>query len=137
MLAINCQPVRLPIWPVPSANIGPLVPIHTEPLEIIDELVFETCFAAIDISVFNAENHGAALLAGEQPVEQCGARIADVKMAGRRRGKTYADFRVRSGISGHKKMLAEGCYRGSVYVPHCHPERSEDLRSLPHEYQLH
>ena len=46
------------------------------------------------------------VLPGEQPVEQSGARVANVKVSSRRRSKTYAD----GGRNAHITMLtnAEG-----------------------------
>ena len=102
--AIDLEPVGLPVGTVVAAYVGAFVPIETEPFQVIDELIFKTRFAAIDISVFDAEHHGAALLAGEEPIEKSGAGVANVQMAGWRWSKTYAN-----GSFSHETMLANGC----------------------------
>src|SRR5205823_1276787 len=46
---------------------------------------------ALDVGVLDAEDERAARLARPQPVEQRGARAADVEVAGRRRCKSEPD----------------------------------------------
>src|SRR5579864_7301232 len=104
VLAINRQPVGLPIWPKLPADIRPFIPIEPKPLQICDQLAFKACLAAVHVGVFDAEHHRSALLPRKQPVEQSGARIADVKMSSRGGSKTHANF----GILSHATMLAEG-----------------------------
>ena len=54
---------------------------------------FEAGFAALEVGVFDAQDHErAALLAREQPVEERGAGIADVQMPGRGRRKAHANW---------------------------------------------
>src|SRR5438094_6779514 len=73
--AIDLEPVGLPIRSVAAAHVGAFIPIEAEPFQVLDELVFETRFAAIYVGVFDAERHGAALLAREEPVEKSGPGI--------------------------------------------------------------
>src|SRR3954451_21255311 len=91
MLPINIEAVRLSVRAVSSTDVRPLIPIESEPLQIINKPAFETRFAAIEISVLDAQDHRPAGLAGEQPVEKGSARVAHVEMAGRRRREADAD----------------------------------------------
>ena len=103
VLAVNLQTLGLTIGRVRSAQVGPFVPVETQPLEVGDELIFKAGLAAFDVRVLDAQHHGAALFSGEKPVEQGGTRIANMQMPGGRGRKTYADGRSRS----HQKMLAD------------------------------
>ena len=120
MLAIDFHTVGLAIWSIWPAHIGAFVPVQTEPLEIGDELIFKTSFAAFDVGVFDPQDDGATMAAGEEPIEQSSTRIAHMKLAGRRRSKTNSH----GGCWGHVKMLAVNlwrwqrhrfCSRGSLF----------------------
>jgi hypothetical protein len=99
--AIDLEPVGLPIRAVGAAHVGAFVPVETEPFQVGDELIFKADFAAIDVGVFDAKYHSAALLAGEEPVEESGAGVADVKVPGGGWSETYTHGRLR-----HEMMLA-------------------------------
>ena len=73
-----------------ARDVRPLVPIETEPLDILKQLILVALFAALDIRVFDAKNELAALLARIEPVEKSCAGVADVNLTGGRGGKTYA-----------------------------------------------
>src|SRR5262245_56286671 len=67
-------------------EVWPLVVIEAEPLQTFENSPDHLFAGALDVGVFDAEDEFAAGLAGEQPVEQRGARPADVQKArGRRR----------------------------------------------------
>src|SRR5690606_27054850 len=59
-----------------------------EPMQVVEDRIGIFLFRARDISVVEALDEASAVLGGEQPVEQRGARIADMDMAGRRWGET-------------------------------------------------
>ena len=92
VLAINRQAVALAIGRVLAADVGAFVPVDAHPLQIFEQLAFEARLAALDIGVFNAQHHHAARLPREQPVEQRGAGIADVQLAGGRGSEANADL---------------------------------------------
>src|SRR5205085_10650582 len=46
-------------------EIGPFIPIQAEPLEIIEELLLEAGLAALEVSILDAHDHHAFLLARE------------------------------------------------------------------------
>src|SRR5947209_3314735 len=100
--AIDLETVGLPVRAVVTADVGSFVPIEAEPFQVGDELGFKAGFTAVNVGVFDAEDHGAALLAGEEPIEESSTGIADVQMAGRGWCETYAD-----GILRHEKMLTK------------------------------
>src|SRR5271157_30784 len=102
MFAIEIETIALTIWRVRSAHIGTFIPVETEPLQVFEKLAFEAFFAALDVGVLDAQDHGAALLPGEQPVEKRGACVADVQMSRGRRSEANANL----GNSAHSMMLA-------------------------------
>jgi len=67
-----------------AAQIRAFVPVQTKPLEIGNELIFKTSFAAFDISVFDAQHHGAALPRAKSQLNRAVRRIAHVEMPSRR-----------------------------------------------------
>ena len=67
------------------------VPVEAEPLKAVDDALDEFGLVALGVGVFDAEDHGAALLAGEEPVEESGAGAADVEIAGGGWGEADAD----------------------------------------------
>jgi len=83
LLLIDFKTVGLAIRTVASANIGAFIPVNSQPLQVFEDLRFIPRLAALHVGVFDAQNHRAILLPGEQPVEQRGARVAHVEMSGR------------------------------------------------------
>jgi hypothetical protein len=57
-------------------------------------LVFEAGFAAVYVSVLDAEHHRPALLPRKKPVEESGASITNVEMSGGRGSKADANRRI-------------------------------------------
>jgi len=70
---------------------GALIPVEAEPLKSVDDALDEFGLVALGVGVFDAEDHDAALLAGVEPVEESGARAADVEVTGGRWGEADAD----------------------------------------------
>jgi hypothetical protein len=103
VLPINIQPVGLTIRAKGSADVRAFVPIKPQPLQVFNELAFESLLATIDVGVFNTEHHRPASLARKQPIKQSRASVADMQMPGRRRREANTD----GGRSGHKMMVAE------------------------------
>lgn len=58
------------------------IPIEAEPLEAVDDALDEFGLVALGVGILDAKDHGAALLAGVEPVEESGAGAADVEIAG-------------------------------------------------------
>src|SRR5579871_1360969 len=77
--AIDIGALRLQVRPVRASNARTLVPLKTEPVEVLDELVEEAPGAALDIGILDAQNEAPAAAASPQPVEKSRARIAEMQ----------------------------------------------------------
>src|SRR5215469_3261609 len=108
VLAIDFEAVGLAIGAEWAAEVRAFVPIQAQPSQIGDKLIFEAGFAAVDVSVFDAEHHGSTLVAHKKPIEERSAGIADMKVAGR--GWSEAD----TDVLGHEEMVAGCSMRGRV-----------------------
>ena len=82
------QPLRLPIGTVGAANVRALVPLETEPAQILENAVFGLARRPLAVGIFDAQDERAVLAVGEQPVEERRAGIADVQVPGRARCET-------------------------------------------------
>src|SRR3989304_1154382 len=68
-----------------AAGVGrvrPLVVIEAQPGERIQDRLLGALHVARAVRVLEADDEGAALVASEQPVEEGGADVADVGLAG-------------------------------------------------------
>ena len=82
VLKINGELVTLAIRRERTAEVGSLVPVEPQPFQIVQQLPLVAALAALDVGVFYAQDHGAALLPGKEPVEERGAGIADMHLPG-------------------------------------------------------
>jgi hypothetical protein len=71
---MKLEPVRLPVR---------LVPAKLQPLETVVNRIERSLSVSFDISVIDAKNHCAAMVAGIEPVENKSSRAAYVEVAGR------------------------------------------------------
>ena len=88
--AIAIEPLRLEIRRVRAADLRALVPIDPQPAQAIEDAGDHLGLRALDVGVFDAQDERAAVTAGIQPVEESGARAADMQVAGGRRGEPEA-----------------------------------------------
>ena len=116
MLAIEVEPIALPVGNMRTTDIRSFVPVNAQPLQVFEELRFVAAFTALQVGVLDAQDHGAASLARKEPVIQGGSGIADMQLSGGRRGETYANFRGRA----HSLMVANAGLRGAI-APASHP----------------
>jgi hypothetical protein len=58
-------------------------------------LLFVTGLAALQVGIFNAQDHRPALLARKQPIKQGRARIAHMQLPSGRRREPRANFLIR------------------------------------------
>src|SRR5437867_415045 len=65
----------------------PFVPVDPQPLQGADDLLGMMLPRALDVRIFNAQQHFAAMAAGMEQVENRGAGAADMQVAGRRGGE--------------------------------------------------
>src|SRR5262245_15561619 len=79
------QPLRLAVWTVRTIDVRPLVPVQAEPPQVPDDRRLRFTCRSLGVGVLDAEHEGAAVAARQQPVEERGARVADVEHPGRTR----------------------------------------------------
>src|SRR5699024_7798808 len=91
-LGIDIHALGLAVGFVRAAGLDPLVPVEAEPLQGVDDGLVGLLGVALSIRILDAEDQLAAGVAGISPVEQRGAHHADVRGAGGRWTKTYANF---------------------------------------------
>src|SRR5437588_4552707 len=88
---VNVGALALKIRTEISADMRSFVPINTEPLESLVNRGRGFFGVAFDVRVFDSQHQFAAGVTRKQPVEQRGARTADMEVTGRRRSKANAD----------------------------------------------
>src|SRR5581483_7651380 len=80
--AVAIETFGLKVGTVRSADRRTFVPIKTEPAQAVENSVDHIRRGSFDVGVFDAEDEHAAMAPREQPVEQRGARAADVEVTG-------------------------------------------------------
>ncbi len=73
------------------------VPVEAQPAQALEDGLDAGFGVALDIGVVEAQDHGSVVVAGIEPIEDKGARAADVQEAGGRGGKTDAGSCCREG----------------------------------------
>ena len=84
-LAIELEPLGLPVRRVRPADVRALVPVEAEPAQVVENRCLGLARRSLGVGVLDAQDERAAVAAREQPVEQRRARVADVQLAGRTR----------------------------------------------------
>jgi hypothetical protein len=75
---------------VQPSDIRTLIPLETEPPEILEDAGFRLPRRALDIGVFDAEDEDALLTVRQQPVEERRTGVPDVELTGGTGSKSYA-----------------------------------------------
>src|SRR5579859_1613645 len=93
VVAVDLQTIALAIRTIRTAaglgsDVWTFIPIQTQPLQVFKQLCFVAGLAAFYIGIFNAQDHGPALLPGKEPVKQRSAHIAYMQLAGGGRSKS-------------------------------------------------
>ena len=83
---------RLPVGTLVAAYAHTLVERQAEPLERLYDIGFRARHKAVGVGVFDAQQKIAAMLLGEQVIEQSRAYPAYMQGAGGTRRKTYPHF---------------------------------------------
>jgi hypothetical protein len=73
----------LPIRAQLASRFDTFIPRQAHPSKIFEDRLLRLLGRPLDVGVFDAKNERAVLAACGKPVEQCGARVADVQVAGR------------------------------------------------------
>ena len=82
--AMTIETLRLEVGCVRAADIRPFVPVEAEPAQAVEDAVDHLLRRSLGVGVLDAQHEHAAVAAREQPVEERGARAADVEVAGGR-----------------------------------------------------
>src|SRR5690606_39840540 len=64
------------------AHLGPLVPVEAQPAQAVENGCEGLLGGALGVGVLNAEDEGAAVVAGKEPVEERRASPTHVQVAG-------------------------------------------------------
>src|SRR5438093_2619014 len=118
VLAIAREPLGLTV----ARRRRPFVPVEPEPPEGVDDGDDVLVGRPRAVRVLDAQDEGAVVVAREEPVEERGARAADVEMARRARREPYADRRGH--VSRSRTAGPTGCPRR----PGCARDRWSDTR---------
>ena len=89
--------------------VGAFIPVEAEPAHALQDAVNHLRGRALEIGVLNAQDERAAMMAGEQPIEQCGAGAAHMQVSGGRGRETDA----RAGGRGGGRTEGGGHYERS------------------------
>ena len=81
LLLVDLQPLGLQVGTAGAADAGALVPVEAQPLHAAQDRLVGGVGAALLVGVLDAQDEGAARLAGVEPVEQGRARAAHVQVA--------------------------------------------------------
>src|SRR5688572_27157365 len=84
------QSLRLPVRAVQPSNVGPFIPVEPQPSQVFEDAVLRLASRPLRVGVFDPQDERALVAVREEPVEQCGPRVADVQLSGRTRSKTYS-----------------------------------------------
>ncbi len=88
VLAVDVEPLGLPVRPVRAADVGALVPVEAEPPQVLEHARDGLLGHAARVGVLDAQHERAAVVAREQPREQRAAHVADVHRAARAPART-------------------------------------------------
>src|SRR6185503_11703932 len=81
---IEVQAFGLAVRTVRAAGVRTLVPVEAEPAEIEGDRVFRLAARSLDVGVLDPQNEDPRRVfggaTGQQPVEQRGPRVADMKL---------------------------------------------------------
>jgi hypothetical protein len=97
---IEMQALRLAVGPARAADVRPFVPVQAEPAEVFENALLGLLRRTLGVGVLDAEDERAVVPAREQPVEERGARVADVELTGGAGGEAY------SHDGGRNKLIA-------------------------------
>ena len=81
---------RLPVQGKPFGLLVLFVPVKAQPAQALKDGLDAGIGVALDVGVVEAQHHGSAVMARKEPIEDEGARAADVKKSSGRRRETNA-----------------------------------------------
>src|SRR5215204_6062328 len=80
--AVAVEPLRLEIRSMRSSDFWSFVPCQPKPAQTVEDAGDHVGRRSLNVRVFDAQQKGAAVTAGIEPIEERCARAADVQVAG-------------------------------------------------------
>ncbi len=93
--AVEPEPLALPVGSARTALARALVEVQAQPCQVVEHALLARRARALDVGVLDAQHHGAAVAAREEPVEVRRARATHVQPA--RGARSEADARAPAG----------------------------------------
>src|SRR5712692_4469150 len=95
---VQVQPLGLAIRPARTADVWSLVPVEAEPPQVAENRGLGLDRRPLDVGVLDAKDERRVRASREQPVEERGARVADVDLASRagRKSQSHETLRRRN-----------------------------------------
>jgi hypothetical protein len=81
--SIAVEALRLKVRAAGPSDVWSLVPIESEPTHPVEDAGHHVGRRSLNVCVFDSEDEGPTVTPRVQPVEERGARAADVQVAGR------------------------------------------------------
>ena len=91
-IGVDVHALGLAVGAVVAADLGALVPVQPEPAQGVQQHEVGVLGVALGVGVLDAEDEGAAMVASEGPVEERGARHADMGIARGRGAEAHANI---------------------------------------------
>lgn len=91
-ILVDVTTLRLAVRFVRAADADALVPVETEPVQRLENLLVALLRVALRVGVLDAEHELAADVLRVRPVEQGGSDEPDVRGAGGRRAETNTNL---------------------------------------------
>ena len=106
VIDVGLHAFGLPVGAIRAFLFQPhaFVPMQPHPAQILEDGLFGFGRRTLPIGVFDAEDEGAVLPARQQPVEERGARVADVQVTGWGRGEANAHLPMVSSASASESQ---------------------------------
>ena len=94
---VTITSLGLKIGTVGTADLGTLVPIHSQPAKSVQDGLNRFVHVSLSVGVIDAKDEMAARLSGQEPIEQSRADAADVQVTGGAGSE--------SGTNGHRVSI--------------------------------
>ncbi len=117
VLQVDTPSFGLPVRPVASAHVGPLVPVEAQPVQALEDGPFVLAGGTDKVSVLYAQDERAAVPAGPEPVEQCRVGSANMKRPCGAGCKTYPGCRIHFSSSFPGGILSLSIRAEQQYTP--------------------
>ena len=111
---IAVQALRLEIGPVRATHFRALIPLDAQPAKAVQNGLQGRRHVALLVGIVDPQHEMAAVLAGEEPIEQRRAHAANVQVSGRTGSKTGTDHAGQGLIAGKDEDVRAAALDGNV-----------------------